>query len=78
MSSKVVRHERLIPIAVAAKRTPYTADFLMLLARRGGLSTVRIGRDVLVTSANLAIFLNSEVSRKERALVDKFMTTTAR
>jgi hypothetical protein len=52
----------------AAKRTPYTANFLRLLARRGKLQVRKIGRDWLITSNELSLFMKRQQERHQHAL----------
>jgi len=59
-----------MPITEAAKQTPYTSTFLRLLARQGKLNAQKIGRDWLITQADLRQFLSSSKLRHANALVD--------
>lgn len=43
------RKEKLLPLSEAAKGTPYSAEYLSLLARRGMLDAVKIGRVWMTT-----------------------------
>ena len=58
-----------IPITEAASRTPYTASFLRQLARKGKLHAEKIGRDWLITEADLHHFLKEQSAHHEQALL---------
>ena len=59
----------LLPIPEAAARTPYTAAFLRQLIRKGKLHAEKIGRDWLITQAELDRFLEQQAARHEKALL---------
>jgi len=53
------RKERLIPLSEAAKGTPYSAEYLSLLARRGMLDAVKVGRVWMTTRSTLRRYIDS-------------------
>ena len=50
----------LLSLREAAELSPYSADYLNLLARKGKLRARKIGRDWLITRADLFIYLNKQ------------------
>ncbi len=60
---------RLLPLAEAAKQTPYTAAFLRQLARQNKLKAVKFGRDWAVSTDDLRSFLRQQRSRHEDMLL---------
>ena len=47
------RKAKLIPLSEAAKRTPYSAEYLSLLARKGMLDAIKVGRVWMTTKKNI-------------------------
>ena len=66
--TKTVSSSRLMSLSEAAKRTPYTPNFLRLLARRGKLQARKIGRDWLITPDELSLFIKRQQERHQHAL----------
>lgn len=62
--------KQLMTITEAAKQMPYSATFLRQLARQGKLNATKIGRDRLLTRAELAEFIHSQATRHEQALLE--------
>lgn len=50
----------LLSLKDAAMLTPYSADYLNLLARKGKLKARKIGRDWLITKADLFEYLRRQ------------------
>ncbi len=50
----------LLSLKDAAELTPYSADYLNLLARKGKLRARKIGRDWLITRADLFEYLKRQ------------------
>lgn len=50
----------LLSLKDAAQLSPYSADYLNLLARKGKLRAHKIGRDWLITRADLFDYLNKQ------------------
>ena len=56
---------RLLSLANAAKSTPYTQEYLSLLARRGVIAGIKKGRNWYITPRALEDYLSSTGSRKK-------------
>lgn len=69
MSPEVEMLTRLLPVREAARRTPYTEAFLRERIRAGKLKAQKIGRDWLITQADLKRFLTQQALRHEEALL---------
>ena len=50
----------LLSLREAATLSPYSADYLNLLARKGKLKARKIGRDWLITKSDLFSYLNKQ------------------
>jgi excisionase family DNA binding protein len=50
----------LLSLKEAAKLTPYSADYLNLLSRKGKLKARKIGRDWLITKSDLFDYLQKQ------------------
>ena len=50
----------LLSLKEAAELCPYSADYLNLLARKGKLKARKIGRDWLITKADLFEYLHKQ------------------
>ena len=50
----------LLSLKEASELSPYSADYLNLLARKGKLRARKIGRDWLITKADLFQYLNKQ------------------
>ena len=62
-----------ISISQAAKSTPYTAEYLSLLARKGRLKAVKINRDWITTPGAISEYLERQ-ARKHQKLSEGFQT----
>ncbi len=58
----------VLSIAEAAKLTPYTAEYLSLLARQGKLTAVKIARNWVTTRESIAELLNVQGNRHRKLL----------
>lgn len=57
----------LLSLKEASEFTPYSADYLNLLARKGKIRAKKIGRDWLITKADLFAYLRRQhVESKSR------------
>jgi excisionase family DNA binding protein len=52
--------EELLSLKEAAEFSPYSSDYLNLLARKGKLRARKIGRDWLITKADLFDYLHRQ------------------
>lgn len=59
IEGKGKRGEKLIPLSEAAKGTTYSAEYLSLLARRGMLDAVKVGRVWMTTRSTVKRYLSS-------------------
>ncbi len=55
----------LLSLKDAAELTPYSADYLNLLARKGKLKARKIGRDWLITKADLFDYLRKQQTESQ-------------
>src|ERR1035437_2804590 len=55
-----------ISISQAAKSTPYTAEYLSLLARKGRLKAVKINRDWITTPEAISEYLERQARKHEK------------
>ena len=60
------KKRQLLSLAEAAKLTPYSAEYLSLLARKGLIAAVKIGKDWHVTPEALNEYMTRIKSRKRR------------
>lgn len=58
----------LISMHQAAKMTPYSAEYLSLLARKGRLKAVKIGRDWLTNEEAIKEYVQKQVKKHEKML----------
>jgi Fic family protein len=58
------KKKQFLSLAEAAKLTPYSAEYLSLLARRGLIAAVKIGKDWHVTQEALTEYMTRMKSRK--------------
>ncbi len=58
----------LISMTQAAELTPYTAEYLSLLARRGKLKAVKISRDWLTTQQEISLYLKKQQEKHKKIL----------
>ncbi len=59
----------LISIGEAAKNTPYSAEYLSLLARKGRLKAIKISRDWLTTRKAVLLYIRGQEAKHSRMLV---------
>jgi len=57
------RKAKLIPLSVAARGTPYSAEYLSLLARRGLLDAVKVGRVWMTTRSTIKRYIEAHRNR---------------
>lgn len=57
---------KLLSLADASKSTPYSQEYLSLLARRGKIDATKIGKNWHITPTALEDYLNRVASRKRR------------
>lgn len=50
----------LLSLKEASELSPYSADYLNLLARKGKINARKIGRDWLITKADLSEYLSRQ------------------
>jgi len=58
----------LVPIGRIAKETPFSADFLLQLARSGKIRAFKFHRGWLTTSSAIREYLQNQAARHEREL----------
>lgn len=58
----------LISISQAAKGTPYSQEYLSLLARKGKLRAIKISRDWLTTRDAVLSYLHTQQQKHKRML----------
>jgi excisionase family DNA binding protein len=58
--TEIGSNPELLSLKEAAELSPYSADYLNLLARKGKLKARKIGRDWLITRADLFEYLNKQ------------------
>lgn len=59
---------QLISVAQAAKNTPYSAEYLSLLARKGRIGAVKIARDWLTTRAAVLNYIKQQEVKHRKTL----------
>lgn len=67
------RPQSLISMAEAAKHTPYSAEYLSLLSRKGRIPAIKINRDWL-TSRQAVLSYVAEQRKKHEQLLKRFGT----
>ncbi|MEJ0021972.1 MAG: helix-turn-helix domain-containing protein [Candidatus Doudnabacteria bacterium] len=55
-----IQTDELLSLKEASELSPYSADYLNLLARKGKLKARKIGRDWLITKADLFDYLHKQ------------------
>ncbi len=60
---------KLIPINQAAKGTPYSAEYLSLLARKGRLDAVKISRDWLTTENAVKEYVAEQIEKHQKMML---------
>lgn len=65
----------LLTLAQAAEFSPYSADYLNLLARKGKIKATKIGRDWLITKADLFEYLRKQQteSKNRVSVISKYL-----
>lgn len=58
----------LISMSKASKLTPYSAEYLSLLARKGRLPAVKLSRDWLTTSSAVLYYVKKQRQKHEHEL----------
>lgn len=58
----------LLSLKDASELTPYSADYLNLLARKGKIRARKIGRDWLITKADLFDYLHKQQTDSQSRL----------
>lgn len=61
---------KLISISEAARNTPYSAEYLSLLARKGKLKAVKISRDWLTTKDAVLEYVQKQAVKHQKMLTD--------
>jgi Fic family protein len=56
------KKEKLLPLSVLAKGTPYSAEYLSLLARKGTLDAVKVGRVWKSTKSTIKTYIENHKS----------------
>ena len=69
--------EKLIPISQAAKSTPYSAEYLSLLARKQRIAAVKLSRDWFTTRQVVLLYVN-EQKKKHQLLFNRFERNVGR
>lgn len=59
---------RLISISEAARHTPYSGEYLSLLARKGRLKAVKISRDWLTTREAVLEYVEKQAIKHQKIL----------
>jgi hypothetical protein len=67
----LARPDQLISMAQAAQYTPYSAEYLSLLSRKGRIPAIKISRDWL-TSRQVVLSYVSEQKKKHVDLLERF------
>lgn len=70
MSEEEKRHfmtsGKLISLSSAAEMTPYTQEYLSLLARKGTIKAVKISRDWLTTPDAVLSYMKKQQAKHQR------------
>lgn len=59
---------KLISLSEAAEATPYSAEYLSLLSRKGRLPAIKISRDWLTTRQAVLSYVNVQRKKHEQLL----------
>ncbi len=65
---------KLISLSEAAEATPYSAEYLSLLSRKGRIPAIKISRDWLTTRKAVLLYV-SEQKKKHAELFKRFKTS---
>ncbi|OGE81894.1 MAG: hypothetical protein A3H72_00010 [Candidatus Doudnabacteria bacterium RIFCSPLOWO2_02_FULL_48_8] len=65
----------LLSLREASELTPYSADYLNLLARKGKIRATKIGRDWLITKADLFEYLKYQQNESQQrvSVISKYL-----
>ena len=61
---------KLISIAQASEHTPYSQEYLSLLARKGKLAAIKIARDWLTTREAVLWYVKRQEDKHKRMLME--------
>lgn len=61
--------EQLLTLKEAAEFSPYSAEYLNLLARKGKINARKIGRDWLITKTDLFEYLKKQQTESKSRLL---------
>ncbi len=62
---------KLVSIAEVAEQTPYSAEYLSLLARKGRIPAVKLTRDWLTTHQAVSLYVKKQ-RQKHKQLLNRF------
>ena len=65
-----IQSGRLISMQQAASLTPYSSEYLSLLARKGRLKAVKISRDWLTTQEEILSYVKNQQAKHQKKLSD--------
>lgn len=68
LSDSQLMSGKLISISQAAKLTPYSAEYLSLLARKGKLASVKISRDWLTTEEAVKEYVQKQIKKHQKMM----------
>lgn len=64
----MVASKKLVSIAKVAEQTPYSAEYLSLLARRGRIPAIKITRDWLTTNQAVLSYVEKQRIKHKQLL----------
>ncbi len=67
-SQRLLASGKLISIAQAARQTPYSPEYLGLLARKGRIEAIKIARDWLTTRQAVLSYIKQQEQKHKRIL----------
>jgi hypothetical protein len=67
---------KLISLSQAAQATPYSAEYLSLLSRKGRIPAIKISRDWLTTRQAVLLYV-SQQKKKHQELLNRFTNQEA-
>ena len=62
---------KLVSIAEVAEKTPYSAEYISLLARKGRIPAIKITRDWLTTHQAVSLYVKKQ-RQKHKQLLKRF------
>lgn len=68
---------KLITLSQAATSTPYSAEYLSLLARKNRITAIKLSRDWFTTRQVVLSYVN-EQKKKHQLLFERFQNTVGR